>query len=347
MQEKLKEEFIDYLKERGGYFKKVHEGQYRMRCPFCGDTQKNLNEGHLYIKSHLNTTDPIAYNCFKCGESGYDIEKLLNALGCEEELKNRLIKGTKKNKRVRKNNSIIMDFNYKIPDFNIDSKKLRYIDSRFEIDFSKEDYENMKVIPSLYDFLVLNKISKTPFENYVLEILEKYYVGFMTSGNSHILFRDITDTQKISWIKYPISKESMQNRVFYTFRQEPIDIFTKEDITINLSEGIFDCIGVAYHFNYLSSNTMNISVAGKKYIPIINFLIQLGLVGNNIIINIFSDNDEQFNKNKKYNTTSYEYLSSCLKKYRPLFKELNIIHNMKNKDYGVPKEKIKIKKRSV
>ena len=62
-----------------------------MRCPFCGDTQKNMNEGHLYLKIDLDNDYNIAYNCFKCGEfSSYITEELLELIGCDNSLKNEL-----------------------------------------------------------------------------------------------------------------------------------------------------------------------------------------------------------------------------------------------------------------
>lgn len=348
MNKELKKEFIDFLETRGEYFKKVHEGQYRIRCPFCGDTQKNLNEGHLYIKAELDNDYSVVYNCFKCGEHGYLNEDLINLLGFDNDTKERLINETKNNKKRKPTNSLIANFNYHLPEIDIIPNKLTYIDDRLGISFSKEEYQNMKVITSIYDFLMINEIDLRP-SDYILDILQKYYIGFLTNGNSHILFRDVTDTQKYSWIKYPIAKESKMNRVFYTLRQNPIDIFTNDDITINISEGVFDCLGIAYHLGYLGNNIMNVSVTSSQYVSFIIFLIQLGLVGNNITINIFSDNDELFNKDKKkkYYTTSFDYIEKQIKKYRPLFKRINLYHNMKKKDYGVHKEDIKLIKKSV
>jgi hypothetical protein len=349
-----KQHFIDFLYEKqrnGEYFKKVHEGQYRMRCPFCGDTQKNMNEGHLYLKIDLDNDYNIAYNCFKCGEfSSYITEELLELIGCDNSLKNELLNMKRTSKKYKKE-ALIVDFDFKLPDITIMPEKLNYISNRLGKKFTKEEFENMKVITSLYDFLAMNRIKDRPFNNYVLNMIQRDYVGFMTNGNSHILFRDVTNKNKISWIKYPITKDSNLNRVFYTIKQNPIDILTKEEITINLSEGVFDCIGVANHFDYLSDNTMNIAVGGSKYSSMISFLINLGLVGDNITINIFADNDETFNKDKKNRNkvypTSFQFLHSVLKKYRPLFKKINLYHNVKTKDYGVKKENIILKKESM
>ena len=62
-------------------------------------------------------------------------------------------------------------------------EKLNYISNRLGKKFIKEEFENMKVITSLYDFLAMNRIKDRPFENYVLNMLQRDYVGFMTNGN--------------------------------------------------------------------------------------------------------------------------------------------------------------------
>ena len=76
-----------------------------------------------------------------------------------------------------------------------------------------EDFRKMKVITSLRDFLIYNNIRKLTCENYVANYLENNYIGFLSSGNSHILFRDITNKNQIRWYKYPITKESSTNRI--------------------------------------------------------------------------------------------------------------------------------------
>ena len=42
--------FLNELFSRDVYTKKVNEVQYRTRCPYCGDSSKNLNTGHFYIR---------------------------------------------------------------------------------------------------------------------------------------------------------------------------------------------------------------------------------------------------------------------------------------------------------
>ena len=66
----VKEDIIAALFERGVYTKQVNDTEFRTRCPFCGDSQKNFNTGHMYIKINVEDNFPIVWNCFKCNEHG-------------------------------------------------------------------------------------------------------------------------------------------------------------------------------------------------------------------------------------------------------------------------------------
>ena len=200
----------------------------------------------------------------------------------------------------------------------------------------------MKVITSLYDFLIANNIKISPFTKQQRMLLERDYVGFLSSGNSHILFRDITEKNKFSWIKYPIDEESSKNKVWYGLSCE-IDIFTDDEITINMSEGIMDIIGIRTHLGMNKPNTMNIAITGQNYNSMILHMIAIGLVGGNVTLNIFSDNDKMYSDNNNHASTE-KFHRRYLEKYKPLYKNINLYYNMKSKDYGVKKESIALKK---
>ena len=76
----VKEDIIAALFERGVYTKQVNDTEFRTRCPFCGDSQKNFNTGHLYIRINVDDNFPIVYNCFKCNESGIVNEEFLTVM---------------------------------------------------------------------------------------------------------------------------------------------------------------------------------------------------------------------------------------------------------------------------
>ena len=149
----------------------------------------------------------------------------------------------------------MLHFDFQLPDIRIGDEKVKYVENRLGVKIPEEDYEKMKIIPSLYDFLRLNDITVSPLRKYQMDRIEDHYVGFLSYGNSHILFRDISNKEDIRWIKYPILPDSQRNRLFYTISGS-IDIFTDETITINLSEGVMDILSIYYNLGYNKENTM-------------------------------------------------------------------------------------------
>lgn len=339
-----KQRFIQFLYERPEYARRVNQTEYQTRCPFCGDSTHSLNTGHLYISIDIDSSFNMPYICFKCQSTGIVNPEMLDLMGNEDQdLRNEIhqlnVRGKTK-KSYDKENKFIY-FERVLPEEVRYPNKINYIQNRLNIEIPSQDLTKMKVITSLYDFLLANKIQSSPFKKEVRTMLERDYVGFLSSGNSHILFRDITEKHELSWIKYPIEPDAKKNRVFYSF-SDPIDVFTEEEISINLSEGVMDALGVAYHFQTGKSNVMNIAVCGQNFNSNIRHLIELGIFGSNVTLNLYLDNDETFNKKaKKKKPLTY------LEGYKPLFKSVNTFINLIAKDYGIPKENIILKKEKI
>ena len=341
----IKLNIIDALASRGIYFKQVNDVEYRTRCPFCGDSD-NINKGHLYIRINPEDNYNIVYHCFKCEESGVLTDDILSEFDIDDiSLKSELITLNKTAKKVdSKNissNSKIMFFNYYVPDKIKRGPKTEYIEKRLGMPFSDKDFKKMKIITSLKDFLIYNNIFTLSVDRKIASMLDRDYVGFLSFGNSHILFRDITDKNEFRWIKYPITKESKNNRLFYSM-EATIDPLTTEKMVINLSEGVLDILSACFNFGFDDPNIMNIAVSGKYYDRLLLYLVDLGIVGSNITVNIFSDNDAMYNKKNK-NPTTIEYYRKLLKKYKNLYGEINIYYNLLGKDIGVPLDQIKLK----
>lgn len=350
----IKEEFIRFLEARPVMFKPVHDGWHKTRCPYCGDTDKSLREGHFYIMINLYDEYAMGFNCFRCGETGVINEETIDLMGGDDTLKQDINILNKKSKRVNKKLIIaeekLLYFDFIQPEVDkskeYQRQKLQYVEDRLGIVLSDEDIHDYKIITSLDAFLKENDIHEYMLEKAILYNIEKNYVGFLSNGNSHIIFRDITEKQKFQSIKYPITKDCTRNKIFYSVTGE-IDLYTTEEITINLSEGVLDTIGITEHFHQKKPNTMNIAVTGKYYGIMISRLIQMGLVGSNITINIYSDNDKMYgNKNNSY-TTSIDYYKKTLGKFKSLYKAIYVFYNMKAKDFGYPKEKISITKKKL
>ena len=345
----IKEDFIQALFSRPGIWtRKVNDTEYRTRCPFCGDSMKNPNTGHFYIKVNVNDNYPIQCYCFLCEEGGVLQPSTLSLLDIDDvSLKSEMSTMNKTSDKVDKkgmiNNVEMKTFDYDLPEITL-GPKTKYIEDRLGIHgFQKEEFQKMKVITSLRDFLLTNNIKRITCKTMIANKLEDHYVGFLSYGNSHILFRDITNKEELSWVKYPITPESGANRIFYSMQSE-IDLFTSEEIIINLAEGVMDILSASYNLGYNGPNILNICVSGKYYDSLILFLVSMGFVGSNITINIFADNDAVFNNKNQNKTTSLTYYQKMLEKYKCLFGNVYVYYNLKYKDIGCHRDDIKLQK---
>lgn len=340
----IKLKFLDRLYARDMWVKKKNDIQYLTRCPFCGDSS-DPSHGHFYIKVDLSDNSNIMYNCFKCPAGGVVDKDVCERLDITD--MDMLTDITNLNKTADKNDKKqIMGesfniFDYKVPT-PIYSPKIQYIENRLGVRLTEEDAKKIKIIPSFYQFLNENKIKELTCSPGIAKMFEEKYVGFLSYGNSHILFRDVTNTMEISWVKYPICRKSAENRIFYSISSQ-IDPFTEEPITINLCEGVMDAASIYLNLGYNKENTLTIAVTGKYYEPIIRYLVGLGLFGSNVYLNVFADNDAQFNKKNKQKDTDIEFYRKLFRNSKYLFKQVKIFYNIKMKDCGVRREDIILK----
>ena len=335
----FKMKLIDALMSRDVFTDMPSRIELRTRCPYCGDSQKNLRTGHLYIRINIDDNMPVVYNCFKCPAHGILKYEDLELLGLEgSDFQNGISSLNKTSDKITTgmdSNTKDKYFEYKIPTI-INRKKLEYIENRLQIPFKDEDIQDMKIITSLKSFLRTNQIDRLTCKKSFANLLENNYVGFLSSNNAYILFRDITDFSEIRWVKYPISEESKGQRIFYSIKSS-VDLYSKDEITINISEGVMDCLSIYHNFMKDKENTLNLAICGKFYINTIRYLISTGFIGKNIHINIFADND-------KTEDTSVEYFKRNIEKYAPFIGKVDLYYNTIYKDCGVPLDQIRLQK---
>ena len=345
----IKKAFIDALYNRGGYIRQVDDVEYRLRCPICGDSETNMNKARFYIRIDPDDNFPMVYKCFKCQAKGVVDSELMNLLEIDDiNLKSNIGYLNKTSDNIEgqkvsfKNDKIIM-FDYVLPEVQRYPNKINYIRDRLGCDITQEDISNMKITTSLKDFLIVNKIKETTFEKSMCRLLESNYIGFLSFGSSYILFRDVSGKPTdMPWIKYPITKESKKSKIFYSIASD-INIFTTDELTINLSEGVMDILSAYKNLGYNKPNTMNIAVGGQLYPTVLQVLIGIGIVGSNIHINIFSDNDGEFNNKENVHVTDIKYFNTIFKKIKYLYGSVTVHYNRISKDIGVPSDKIKLK----
>ena len=341
----LRETIHQYCDENDVYYRDVDSIRILTRCPFCGDSD-NQKHAHFYIICDPDVNNNAGYKCFKCGESGPFTDETLSAFGINDpNLKSGIITLNKTASKIDKKRymeeTTIRHFDYQIPSI-YRGNKVAYLEKRLGRTFSDEELRRCKVITSLHRFLDANQIHSYTVDKYMLNLLERDYIGFLSYGNSHILFRDITEKNHCSWFKYRISDESSGNQVFYSVATE-IDPLTPEPITINLAEGIMDVLSACFNLGYDKENTLNVCVSGNHYEKFLLFLLDLGFVGSNVTINIFADNDAVFNPKAKKQTDE-SYFRRIFSRMSYLYKEVNVYWNIKKKDIGYPREDIRLKK---
>ena len=345
---RFKERFLEELYSHNLVKPTYGKIEYRTRCPYYGDSDDPTHV-HFYLKVNINDNSNIVGHCFKCGNGGPLDKEMLELLNIDaKDLLDNVNDFSKSSDKADRKN-IYSDneqlfFDYTIPDNNFDNDKKCYIENRLGINITNDDISNMKVVFSLYDFIDKNKI-KLKFDKAFLNTIDKYYVGFLSSGNSYMLLRNITDkkfrynNQTVSnWVKIPLNNESSLCKCFYSISTE-VDILTTDTITVNISEGVMDILSVYYNLKYNKPNTINIAITGKYYEQILLYLLSLGIVGSNVVVNIFADNDKEFNPNAKDPTTP-EYFKKKLNRYKYLYGNIFIYYNKINKDFGYPKDDI-------
>ena len=335
----FKENLKDYILQIRP-INKVSDSQFAVRCPICGDSRKNRNSTHFYIKIDVNEDTPILCNCYKCGAGGVMTSSILRAL----EIYDLTLTGelTTYNKRsVRKHTQYKTEdneLNLKIPDINpnLESNiiKKEYLENRLGIELSFEKLKELKTVFRLGDFLMENKIEKlTISSDKAMEIHEKY-VGFVTINNETINFRQVMESNLKRYEKYSVYKGLMNTRKFYII-PTVVDLMTTETVTINIAEGVFDCWGIYFHVDDGGKpNSLYIAACGSGFRTILEYFIKLGLIGN-VIVNIYSDNDQDI--------TAYRYL----KNFDVWFEKINIFYNERSHDYGVRREQIKLYKKKL
>lgn len=309
-----------------------------VRCPFCGDTKKHHKHTHFYITiDKKNDEMPILYNCWLCNSSGVMTPDVLRMLEVHDinittamKVYNKSIKKKLVNLGFRDNN-----LKLKVPmpeDTKLNRSKLKYLNDRLMVNLSFEDAVKMKIIFDLAQFLKYNHIEEiTCSESKAIDLRDNY-IGFLSVRNESINFRQVTKGRGKRYEKYPIMKQLDNTRKFYSIPSS-VDVMSGDIITINISEGPFDAMGIYLHlYDENNDNAIITAATGSGFKSVVLYFVNQGVVGDNVVLNIFADNEPD-----KTNQYYKKQIGSLLQ----WFGETNIIRNEKSKDLGVPKYEIK------
>lgn len=314
---KIKYDLINEM-ESNSLFEKVSNIRYKCRCCICGDSQSDYRKKHMYIKCDTSTDEPILYICFKCNKSGIINQYMLQQIGISNVNIDNLSISTYKRIQSIKN----VPTNVVIGSPLLHGDQDGYIEYRLGKGFSWDDYNKFKIVWDMETIIpyISMKIKNTLPSN-------NDSISFLSDDKSTLITRFFND--QYGWKKNKLI--SSDNRVFYTIATS-IDITIDAPIYINIGEGIFDVLSIYKNFN-TGINSAYIACMCSDYESAIKYMMCKGFISNNIIINIYIDDN-----------IDMQFLKKRLKTYKWIFNEINIFKNIKEnqKDIGVHIDNIQL-----
>lgn len=313
---------MDTIRNSVPVFKKRTPTQWSVRCPYCGDSKKNPNDSHCYIKWTMDDS-PLLFNCFLCNTSGVVDKKFLDLIGVKKDL-SELVAFNRSNRIPSIQNKSV---DIIAGDVDMNSKQVKYIEHRLGPGLTLEDYSKFRILANIEN--VVPYVSSDKIRNSLPSNMDS--VSFLTNDKTVILTRLFEDGD-IRWKKLRIIPN--EGKSFYVI-QSSFDLFTNEEITINIAEGIIDVISIYKNFND-HGPALFIAALGSDYIDALIYSVNLGVIGKNVRVNIYMDADQ-----------NQKRLMSELKKYRWLYNGIFVYRNVLSKDVGVRIENIKLEERRV
>jgi hypothetical protein len=319
-----------------------YDGFIITRCPFCGDSIKNRNKGHLYIKVVIAEGEVSWYKCHKCGTKGLTDSYLFGLLSIyDDELEFlRKVNDTVASKQYGKlglRDNKIKPIKILPPLNNAFTKaKIKYINKRIGISLTQKDIEKFKLVFNLRDFLDYNNIKNITRDNKIITNLDESYVGFLSAKSEFINFRiiddNLIDKYNQRYENYNIFDLHDNTRRFITIKDK-IDIM--KNITIKTCEGPFDLMGIYKNVcDEESKNTIYVANMGMSPESVMFYYIRKGVIFNKLQIYADKGVSLDYYRDLKQNKLGYKYKGNIEVFYND-FKD--------KKDFGVPKEEIKLK----
>lgn len=316
--------------------------------PFCGDSL-NKSHGHLSIKIDVNSDAPMLYRCLKCNVSGLVNDTFLEELGVflDSENRKQLKSFTKRSMKIARLVNLDVE-NYIVPlyqDSSLCERKINYIQNRIGINLNLANARDYKILLNFFDFLKANELLK-PDENHLVGLnynticnLNDNYVGFLSTNNNCIVFRDITGKQKYRYFKVILNGRNVNMDSFYSVPLK-LPLMYTHDIHIHVAEGVFDILSIKENLIKDTETNYFYATCGFGSINIIKYLIHHGM-NTNVHFHIYSDNDKT-----DWNHTKYLFTKNYLTEWIDhIYIHRNKFKN--EKDYGVPLHKIEDSKRVI
>ena len=250
------------------------------RCHICGDSRDPTN-AHMYIGLRDGA---IVYNCFKCNAKGLVDGKFLRDMNCYDT--NIIYMCQEQNKKSSNHNSAysgelrcIKPRNVVIPLSNNEYaiKKLDYISRRLGYIFNASDVARFKIILNLKDFLIYNGIEKYTRDSNMIDLIDKFFIGFLSMDNKYIILRRLVPEGKLPqyidsrYLNYNIfgTNDGMKHYII------PNQINVLHPLEIHIAEGAFDIMSIYMNVAQLGVNAIFAAVCGKTYLSLIQHFITI------------------------------------------------------------------------
>jgi len=336
----FRNKYREFLKSHMPYAKDRAGGdELECRCFYCSDS-KNKDHGHMYIHIPVDESDESFYHCFKCGASGivntstlsewgfYDVEISIGLKTINDR--------AAKTKKIKKTSSIQYRFNNVIYDIDLANMKLNYINSRLGTNLSFQDCYDSKIIFNLKECLYATGVDSYTRKEYVVDQLNKYFVGFLSLDNNMVNLRRICDEGIVysgldkRYINYNIHNDRYTDK--YYVLPFYLDLSRGLPVELHMSEGPFDLLSIRYNLRK-NPNYIYAAVGGESYIHLIkHFILKFSIF--NMIVHVYPDNDNVGSDEKMMKIKDYLYPFGC---------QLYIHRNISpgEKDMGVPLSRIK------
>ena len=316
-----KQLILDEIERTCSVFQKRSNIWYSIRCPMCGDSEKDPTHSHCYIVNSDDPTVPLIWHCFLCNKKGRVNDYFLKKIGVKNKNIIEMASSGGFYNKFQRNEDGTYTFD-KFGEVDMESPQVKYIEHRLGKGFTLEDYNKFRIIDnidSLRDFITKQSVLNTLPSN-------KDSISFLSDDSTMLLTRSFQDFGHSSWNKIRIRKSD--NTSFYTIKAT-LNLFTKDPIIVNIGEGVFDVLSIYKNFN--EPNSVFIAALGSNYVSALEYMIHKGFVGRNVIVKVYIDQgiDE---KSLRFN----------LAKYKWMFDNIIMLKNSIGKDVGVKLDAIRL-----
>lgn len=309
-------EILDIIRYSVPLFKETRPGVYQTRCGFCGDTQKTMRDGHMYI---FNTEEnaPMGFYCHKCNAKGKITPTNISKFTPEYK-KIVFDANTMSSKFYHAGGGNCRGYTNGNNNINTSSNGYKYLVERIGCDIPMDTLSKMKIVWDWDHFCNENELDdniRNMFDNRIV---------FLNTDNTSIIGRRLSGRYETPWIK-----RSKSNTYAPYIISCQYDIMGYDDVVVRMSEGIFDILSVCMKYS-CSESDIHVASLGKDYGRVVEYCIQHGIIGTNISIEVYSDKDVPLQELKRQ-----------LVRYKPLYKKISVLYPT-TKDFGIPIQKIQI-----